>query len=57
MKFTDDPRGPPMPRRLPIVEIDGKPYFQDDRLKEFRAVDNPHDRITFDDYDERDDSA
>jgi len=32
---------------LPKVEIRGKPYYRDDRLREFRAVDNPHDRIPF----------
>jgi hypothetical protein len=25
-------------------------YFRDDRLEEFRNVDNPHDVITFDQY-------
>jgi hypothetical protein len=45
-KPTDRPR---LPRRLPIVMIDGKPYFRDDRLREYRAVDNPHDRIAFQD--------
>jgi hypothetical protein len=39
--------GQPTPRRLPIVWLDGRPYFRDDRLREFRAVDNPHDRIPF----------
>ena len=33
------------PKRLPIVTIDGKRYFRDDRLREYRAVDNPHDRL------------
>jgi len=37
-----------MATMLPIVEIKGKNYFQDNRLREFRAVHNPHDRITFD---------
>ena len=32
---------------LSRVWIDGKEYFRDDRLEEFRAVNNPHDRITF----------
>jgi hypothetical protein len=44
---------PREPRRLPVVEIDGKEYFQDDRLQEYRAVDNPHERITFEEYAER----
>ncbi|MGD0784350.1 MAG: hypothetical protein ABR969_00850 [Sedimentisphaerales bacterium] len=38
-----------MVRQLPIVWIADKQYFRDDRLEEFRAVDNPHDRITFKD--------
>lgn len=50
MTRNDEPREP---RRLPVVEIDGKLYFQDDRLKEFRATDNPHERITFQEYDDR----
>jgi|PersoiStandDraft_1058852.scaffolds.fasta_scaffold146473_2 hypothetical protein len=53
MTRNDEPREPQMPRRLPVVEIDGKLYFQDDRLKEYRATDNPHERITFREYDER----
>jgi len=32
---------------LPRIWIDGKEYFRDDRLEEFRAVDNPSDWITF----------
>ena len=36
-----------MVRALPIVYMGGKKYYRDDRLREFRAVDNPHDRITF----------
>lgn len=48
-----EPSEPRMPRRLPIVEIDGKRFFRDDRLSEYRNVDNPHDRITFEDYAER----
>ncbi len=35
---------------LPKVKIKGKLYYQDNRLEEFRAVDNPHDRIQFKDY-------
>jgi len=43
-----------MARALPVVVIEGRRYFRDDRLEEFRAVDNPHERIAFDDvyYDE-----
>jgi len=40
------PQGP-CPRRLPIVRIRGRLYYQDDRLQEFRAVDAPWDRIPF----------
>jgi len=36
-----------MVRALPRVWMGHKEYFRDDRLEEFRAVDNPHDRITF----------
>ena len=36
-----------MVRELPKVWIGNKQYYRDDRLKEFRAVDNPHERITF----------
>ena len=35
------------PRQLPVVEIDGKRYYQDDRLAEYRSVENPHDRIVY----------
>jgi Protein of unknown function (DUF2786) len=30
---------------LPVVIIGGKSYFSDERLHEYRAVDNPHERI------------
>ena len=33
---------------LPRVMIEGIWYFRDDRLREFRRCDNPHERITFD---------
>jgi hypothetical protein len=36
------------PRVLPVEEINGKRYYRDERLKEYRNVDNPHDRITLD---------
>lgn len=35
-------------RELPRVKLDGKWYFRDDWLREFRRCDNPHERITFD---------
>jgi hypothetical protein len=40
-------RGEACPRRLPQVRIQGRLYFQDDRLQEYRAVDNPCERISF----------
>jgi len=36
-----------MVRALPRVWMGGKEYFRDNRLEEFRAVDNVDDRITF----------
>lgn len=39
-----------MTSALPIVVIGGRWFFRDDRLEEFRAVDNPHERIAFDDF-------
>jgi hypothetical protein len=35
--------------RLKEVRFAGKNWFIDMRLKEYRNVDNPHDRISFDD--------
>jgi hypothetical protein len=35
-------------RPLPKVRLNGIWYFRDDRLREFRRLDNPHERITFD---------
>lgn len=32
-------------KQLPIIQINGRNYYRDDRLKEYRAVDNPHDRL------------
>jgi hypothetical protein len=34
--------------RLPIVIIKARAYIMDERLREYRAVDNPHERIPFD---------
>lgn len=31
--------------KLPVVTFLGKEYYVDAKLQEFRAVDNPHDRI------------
>ncbi len=42
-----------MVSQLPIVKIDGKHYYQDDRLREYRETTNPHNRIAFDDIGER----
>ena len=38
-----------MVRALPTVELDGKVYFIDERLRELRSVDNPHDSRPLDD--------
>ena len=32
---------------LQKVQVGDKLWYRDDRLMEFRAVDNPHDRVTF----------
>jgi hypothetical protein len=45
---SDTDRCGSMARALPRVLLDGVLYFRDDRLREFRRVDNPHERITFD---------
>lgn len=42
-----------MVNQLAKVKIDGKVYFQDDRLQEYRQVTNPHSRIRFDEIGER----
>jgi len=34
-------------RQLPLVERNGKKYFLDERLRELRNVDNPHDYINY----------
>ncbi len=34
-----------MAKRLPIITIDGRQFYHDQRLGEARAVDNPHERI------------
>jgi len=43
------------PRELPKVMIGGKEYYKDDRLREYRNVDNPHDVIPFEEKNEADD--
>jgi len=48
-KFKSDAsRSGVMVRALPRVVLNGVWYFRDDRLREFRHCDNPHERITFD---------
>ena len=44
--WAPQPKGD-CPRRLPVVRIRGRLYFQDDRLQEFRAVDAPWERVSF----------
>lgn len=36
-----------LPRRLPIVTVEGKSYFLDIRLRQYRNVENPHDWVDF----------
>src|SRR5262245_6850535 len=38
---------PHTPRQLPIVALAGKQYYRDDRLQEYRAIDDPNDVIPF----------
>lgn len=35
-------------RALPVVEINGKRYYADNRLRQFRNVENPHDFMDWD---------
>ena len=44
--WAPEPKGD-CPRRLPIVRIRRRLYYQDDRLQEFRAVDDPCERVSF----------
>lgn len=37
-----------MSNQLPIVKIGDKSYYDDKRLREYRNIDNPHDRIDYD---------
>ena len=43
----DRPSEITMPRRLPIVTLEGKHYFFDIRLRQYRNVENPHDYVNF----------
>jgi len=36
-------------RQLPIVTYKGKKYYRDERLRQLRNVNNPHDYINFED--------
>lgn len=40
-------------RILPIYRFRGRKYYRDDRLREFRNTDDPHDMIPFDCYEGR----
>lgn len=42
-----------MVTQLSIVKIDGKHYYQDDRLREYRSTANPNDKIPFEDLGDR----
>jgi len=43
-----------MVNELPVIEHKGKKYFMDNRLQQIRAVDNPHDFMSFDEWDDDD---
>ena len=36
--------------RLPTTKFRGKEWFIDERLREIRDVDNPHERVSFDEW-------
>ncbi len=36
------------PNQLPVVKMDGKSYYVDSRLRQYRNVENPHDFVNFD---------
>ena len=42
-----------VPRELAHVRIGEKWYYQDSRLSEFRNINNPHDRITFQEFQDK----
>jgi hypothetical protein len=44
---SSSPSAPRMAQALPRVQIDGVWYFRDERWREFRRCDNPHERIMF----------
>ncbi len=37
-------------KQLPVMKVDGKEYYVDDRLKELRQVDNPFEAISFEEF-------
>jgi len=37
-------------QELPKVKIGRKTYYRDDRLRQFRNVENPHDWISFEEF-------
>jgi hypothetical protein len=46
-----------MVRQLPTIEYKGKKYFRDDRLRQIRNVENPHDYVDFEDLNEGQDGG
>ena len=42
-----------MANQLAKVKIEGKVYYNDERLREYRQVTNPHSRIKFEDIGDR----
>ena len=41
---------PSLARMLPIVEYDGRSWYVDQRMREFRGVRAAHDRVNFDSH-------
>ncbi len=41
---------PRHPRQLPIVEYEGKRWYFDERLRQIRTVENPHDYQDLNDF-------
>ena len=45
--IEDEPDPDQSPRQLPVIRLGRKLYYRDDRLREYRNVNNPHDRLPF----------
>jgi hypothetical protein len=49
MECNNNRGGDKMVRALPTIELDDKVYFIDERLRELRNINNPHDSRPLDD--------